>query len=241
MPMLLDVITVIIVAIFAVSAYRKGFLNSIVMFLGTVGAMFAALTYSQPIARVIYENYLYERVSTLVAENLDKFSVPDVQAFTEGMQNLSQELPAFFSMLLQSEMGLNAELWYNQAINSGAATISAGIVDTVVTPIAIGLVRVVVFFIMFGVLMAIVNTAAGLLRTVNRIPLIGPLNEILGGVLGALQGMLYVFAVSAVLWFLLSAAGGTLGPFTNTAIDQTVLFRYFYAAGPWADSAIKLI
>lgn len=241
MSLILDAATVGIIAIFALSSYRKGFLHTIVVLLGSIGAMFASLTYSQPLAEMIYQKYLYDRIATMVTAHLDQFTTFDAQAFANSLKALASELPAVLSSALQSELGINLEQWYQQVMNSDASTITAAITDTVVAPLAVGLVRVVVFFIMFSVLMMLVNTIAGLLRTVNHIPLIGSLNEILGGVLGAIQGMLYVFVISAVMWFIISAAGGEFGPISNEAINQTAIFRHFYTAGPWVDSAIKLI
>lgn len=241
MTMFLDAITVVVIAIFAVASYRKGFLNTIVVLLGSIGAVVASLTYSQPIAELVYKNYLYDKVAAMVAEHLDEFTAMDMQAFAVGMQELAEELPAFLSLAIKSELGRYAEQWYQQILSGGSATITAAIANTIVAPIAIGLLRVIVFFVLFSVLMLLVKTVAKLLRTVNYLPLIGTLNVLLGGVLGALQGMLYMFVISAVLWFVLLASGGEFGPVTSDIIDQTILFRYFYGAGPWVDSTIRLL
>ena len=87
---------------------------------------------------------------------------------------------------------------------------------------------------LFTVLMLLVNTIAGLLKSVNFLPVIGSLNEILGGVLGAAQGLLYVFVFASLLWFIVSATGDGMGIISNSEIEKTFLFRWFYLAGPWA-------
>ncbi len=241
MPWILDALTVGIIAAFAISSYRKGFLNTIVVLLGSLGAMFIALTYSEPAAEVLYQQFFYEKISAMVAQHLGSFTAADAAAFAKNIQDMAGELPAIFSSALQSELGVYVGQWYQQLANSDAATVTATITNTVIGPLAIGLLRVVVFFIMFSLLMMLVNTVAGLLKTVNHLPLIGPFNELLGGVLGAIQGMLYVFVISAALWFLISASGGQFGPVSTAMIEKTLVFKRFYMAGPWVNSAIKLI
>lgn len=241
MSWILDALTVGIIAAFAISSYRKGFLNTIVVLLGSLGAMFVSLTYSQPAAEVIYQQFFYEKISAMVAQHLGSFTAADAAAFAKSIEDLTGEMPAMLSSALQSQLGIYVGQWYQQLADSNAATVTAAITDTIIAPVAIGLLRVVVFFIMFSLLMMLVNTIAGLLKTVNHLPLIGVFNELLGGVLGAIQGMLYVFVISAVLWFLISASGGQFGPVSAEMIDQTVIFKHFYTAGPWVNSTIKLI
>ncbi|HWP51622.1 MAG TPA: CvpA family protein [Clostridia bacterium] len=241
MSWILDALTVGVIAAFAISSYRKGFLNTIVVLLGSLGAMFVSLTYSQPAAEVIYQRFFYEKISAMVAQHLGAFTAADAAAFAKNIEDLAGELPAVLSAALESELGIYVGQWYQQLASSNAATVTTAITDTIIGPLAIGLLRVVTFFIMFSLLMMLVNIVAGLLKTVNHLPLIGTFNELLGGVLGAIQGMLYVFVISAVLWFLISASGGSFGPVSADMINQTLIFKYFYTAGPWVNSTIKLI
>lgn len=241
MPWILDALTVGIIGVFTISSYRKGFLNTIVVLLGSLGAMFVSLTYSQPVAELVYQKFFYEKISAMVAQHLGSFTAADAAAFAKSIEDLAGEMPALLSSALESELGIYVGQWYQQLANSDAATVTAAITNTIIAPLAIGLLRVVVFFIMFSLLMMLVNTIAGLLKTVNHLPLIGMFNELLGGVLGAIQGMLYVFVLSAVLWFLISASGGKFGPITAEMIEQTIIFKRFYTAGPWVNSTIKLI
>ena len=241
MPWILDALTVGIIAVFAIASYRKGFLNTIVMLLGSMGDLFVSLTYSQPAAELIYHAFFYDKIAAMVAQRLGTFTAADAAAFAKGLEELVSELPAVLSSALGSELGIYVGQWYQQLAGSNAAAVTVAITDTIIAPIAIGLLRVVAFFILFSLLMMLVKTVAGLLKTVNHLPLIGTFNELLGGVLGAIQGMLYVFVASAVLWFLISASGGQFGPVSAEMIGQTLIFKHFYTAGPWVNSAIKLI
>lgn len=241
MPWILDALTVVIIAVFALSSYRKGFLNAVVVLLGSLGALFVSLTYSQPVAELVYQQFFHEKIAAVVAQHMGSFTAADAAAFAQGIEDMAGELPAVFSSALGSQLGLYVGQWYEQLANSSAQEATAVIANAIVAPVAVGLLRVVVFFIMFSLLMLLVKTVAGLLKTVNYLPLIGTFNALLGGVLGAIQGMLYVFVVSAVLWFLISSSGGQFGPVSADIVGQTLLFKYFYTAGPWVNSAVHLV
>ena len=58
-----DILTVAIVLTFAAASYRKGFLHTVTRLVGSIGALLFSLVYSEPIARMIFDNYL--RSSTL--------------------------------------------------------------------------------------------------------------------------------------------------------------------------------
>ena len=222
-----DILTVAIVLTFAAASYRKGFLHTVTRLVGSIGALLFSLVYSEPIARMIFDNYLRSSTLDLVAKNVGEFS-------QNGAEGILDELPGWLSQSLEAALGSSAEAWYAQIQSSDAATLSAAITDTVIGPMATALVRVLVFFVLFTVLMLLVNTIAGLLKSVNFLPVIGSLNEILGGVLGAAQGLLYVFVFASLLWFIVSATGDGMGIISNSEIEKTFLFRWFYLAGPWA-------
>ena len=229
-----DVLTVAIVLTFAAASYKRGFLNAVTRLIGSIGALLFSLVYSEPIARMIFENYLRSSTLDLVAQHIGELSENGAEAFLTGLEGMLPELPGWLAQSLQGALGSSAGAWYEAVQSSDAAALSAAITDTVIGPMAVALVRVLVFFVLFSVLMLLVNTIAGLLKSVNFLPVIGSLNELLGGVLGAAQGLLYVFVFASLLWFVVSATGDEVGILSSSQIEKTTLFRWFYLAGPWA-------
>lgn len=239
MSLVIDAITLAVIVVFALSSFRRGFLNAVVRLAGCILAVVLAMNYSLPLAKGFYQNYLSERVLNLVAQNIGSISLSDIDSFTEGLSQLSVQLPIGISQAVSSEIEAYSQLWYEAVMGESKAGISLAIAENVVAPVAVSLLRVMVFFVIFGMLMLLVNTLASILKGVNHLPLIGGINELLGAAFGAAQGCLYIFVAAALLWFLLSASGGSIGPITSKAIDETVVFRLFYQAGPWASSVYK--
>ncbi len=239
MPWMLDGMAVLIIAICVLSAYRRGFLCTLVLLTTALVAFYLSLTYSQTIAEWLYAQFFSERISQLVAQRLSDFTAADAASFAEGLADLAAELPAVFSSAFLSQLRLYVEQWYQQLAGSSAPAMTTAITEAIIAPLATGLLRVITFCVLFGLLSTLGRAVAGLCKTVNYLPIIGTFNALLGGVLGAIQGMLYVFVASALLWLALSASGGQLGALSAETVDQTLFFRYFYAAGPWVNSSIN--
>ncbi len=237
MYLIWDILTVAVILTFAASAYRKGFLHTITRLIGSVGAVLFAVAYSEPIANMVFERYLRGSLLETVAGQLGALSEQGADAFLEGLEEMLSGLPGWLYASVQPMLAPSAESWYAQLEQSDPAAVSVAITDSVLAPAAVGLLRVLAFFLLFSVLMLLVNTIAGLLKSVNALPLIGPLNEILGGLFGALQGMLYVFVFASLLWFVVAAVGDAGGILSAEQIERTWLFRWFYLAGPWARTA----
>lgn len=234
MYLIWDLLTVAIILTFAAASYRRGFLHTVTRLIGTVAAVLFALVYSEPIASAVFERYLRPSLLDTVAAQVETLSEQGADAFAAALEGMLADLPGWLAETVRPMIGPSAAQWYGQLGQSDPASVSEAITDSVLGPAATGLVRVLVFFLLFSVLMLLVNTIAGLLKSVNALPLVGTVNEVLGGLLGAAQGMLYVFVFASLLWFVVSAAGDAGGILSQEQIERTWLFRWFYLAGPWA-------
>jgi uncharacterized membrane protein required for colicin V production len=62
MNWILDGVTVAVIVLFTVSAYKKGFLNTVVRFVGTLVALVFSMMISAPAAEFIFDNYIADSV-----------------------------------------------------------------------------------------------------------------------------------------------------------------------------------
>lgn len=236
MKWVLDGAALLVIVLMACQAYKKGFLNTVIRFVGMVFSVTAAVVVSQPVADYIFNNYLSEKIKDAVNGHISKMAQVDIESFAESLEQLSDSLPSIVSNIFSSDLELNIEQWYQQVIEGKGADMAAELIDGIIAPIATGMIRSIAFITIFAVLMIAVHIIAKLFIGVNHIPLIGPLNEVLGGMIGAAQGMLYMFVIASVVWFVLSASGGQIGPVTVDVVEDTILFKEFYNIGPWVES-----
>ena len=65
-------------------------------------------------------------------------------------------------------------------------------------------------------------------KIVNKIPLVGGLNQFLGGVFGLLQGVLSLFVIVIVVHLIVSATGNSLIFLNEMTISKSYVFSYVY-------------
>ena len=241
MNWILDGLTVAVIALFTVSAYKKGFLNTVVKFVGTLVSFVFSMMISGPAAEFIFDNYISESIVSVVRKHMGAVGKADVTAFADGMSDLISELPDFFANIMEKGFGVHAEEWYGLVSDENISGMTDAVIENIISPLAIGLIRVLVFCAVFALLKFLVNAVAALLIGVNKLPLIGSLNEVLGGAVGAAQGMLYMFIIASIVWLALFAAGGELGPVSADEVSKTLLFKEFYNIGPWVQTTAGLL
>lgn len=93
----------------------------------------------------------------------------------------------------------------------------------IVKPYALKATRWVMAFVVFMIISAIVSLLVAKANFVNRIPVAGFFNTVLGGVVGAGEGFVIVMALALAVKVLVALVG-----FDEKIIDDTTLFKIFY-------------
>ena len=81
---------------------------------------------------------------------------------------------------------------------------------------------------LFALLMCVLNLATKALKVLNKIPVIGGVNVILGVVLGAVEAAITVFLVCIGVQVTVTLTDNSLIFLNTMTIDQTILFRHVY-------------
>ena len=69
---------------------------------------------------------------------------------------------------------------------------------------------------------------AAALKFVNKIPVLGGMNAVLGGAVGLVEGVITLCVVCIVARMIISLSGGNIVFMNEATIDSTLLFRVFY-------------
>ncbi len=232
MSIAIDLVIVIVALIIIFSCYVSGLISSLIRLLGTIVAFALAFFLSAPVADFVYDNYAYDEMVQMVAENLPDLSALEVS--TEGLPLNSQELNEIISHVM-GEMGLEIpedfvipenldEIAPSLDIQSNEE-VAATIVDQVAKPIVHTAARVIAFvvlFIVFGILVKLLNFLG---KQVNEIPLIGSVNKIGGVVVGVVEAAVFAYIASMALVIIVSITGG-IGPLTSEVLDNTYICNF---------------
>lgn len=208
---------------------QKGFLRMLVSFVGNILAVMISAFVSSAGADWLYVNYagpairegVETRVSTLGAEaTVGELLAAATKSFPstirEAMRKFAQESTEVMSSLTEALGQTTGEL-------AGTAA------EAVVQPIIHFLIQTVLFLVLLGILSFVIARIADLFGGLKHVPIVGPVNTLLGGAFGLLQAAVVVLLIVLLLRVLIVVTGGQLMFINEATIDRTYVFRYFYA------------
>ncbi len=111
---------------------------------------------------------------------------------------------------------------------SSDTTVKGAIIEGIVEPCFTILVKTLAFVIVFIVISIVLSIIAKAMEFVNKIPLVGGFNVMLGGVVGLVQGLLAVLVVCIIVRVITILSGGNVMFFNNAAIEASYVFKYIY-------------
>lgn len=236
MPYVLDIALVLILAVCVLIGIKRGCAKMLVRVVGTLLAVVVASSLSGQVAGAVFDGWLSESIQTAVSEKLPELSVGNLSSTVEEALN---ELPDFlveFAQQQEVDIQAFADQIQQQAEGNSAQlkeTVAATLTQQVVRPMAVALLTVICFLLLLLVLLIAVHFLAGVVDKLFKLPLLGTLNKTLGGVLGALQGVLWV-AIAVTVIQLIACSSGSDGLMSAEVLEKTVLTKHLIAINPFS-------
>lgn len=222
MSIILDLIVLLFISFVVWKSAKNGFLHSVIVLVGYVLMVLLLCTAPAEIAEFVYD----KGISSGIDDAFDK----EVEETTQIEQNISDIWDSLPSVITStaSQMGYTKryviKLYNNnpekqQALNQ--------IKLSVVRPVVISLIQVVITIILFIVCLFLVRMLAKLFKNI-KIPIVGKLNNFLGGVLGLFKGFALSLVLVYIIAMILPPAEETLNFSTNQLIKNSHLFGFIY-------------
>lgn len=222
-PLILDVLVILLLCYCTYRGYRSGFLKTIVNFIGYILSMAVAFAGSRALSQWISSmsrNHFMDFVSERIDLNTGAESIAE---------QWNQSMPQAFIKAAEY-LGIHVERIDPDAAVSG---IAASITDNVLMPIVSWFLQGILFFVLFGVCCFLVKRIARALGVVRKIPLIGSVNALLGGIVGCLQCFLFLMILTSAVSLLFGLTGGFPPYFTPETVSQSRLFQLIYTLNPF--------
>ena len=198
------IVDFLIVAVFALCIFvgvKNGLIRSIIGLVVVAAAAALAVWLSEPVASGIYDLFIKKSLETAVAAQLPDMS--SAQLTSQNVQEVISSLPAAIVKAAQS-MGEKAG-----SVDLSASNIAAEICDSVAKPIAVAVLKVLSFAVIFFVCDFFLQIAAKAVCKLFELPVIRSVNRTLGGVFGALKGVFVAVFACLLLDAAASFAPGT--------------------------------
>jgi len=215
-----DLAALIVIAVCVFIGARNGFVRMVISFFSYIAAAIAANILSTPAAQWLYDNAVGNFVKEVLSGSLRQAS---------ARRGTVEEFLSFVPLWLKIPMAKVPEESLSGIDFSGNVSAVIDVfVDSALGETIVWLLSCLVFLILFALLASIINQIAKMFTFVDRIPLIGTLNTVLGGCAGAAEAVFILVAVAILVHIIIVLSGGVLSWVSPEVMEKSFLFRFFY-------------
>ena len=164
---------------------KKGFIKSLLGFIGYLLAAFLSSALSGVLAAFVYQTFLHgvflEKVSSVLTETAAATAAEQAQALLDS-------LPGFLSNALVNSGMTQDSL---EATLAGSAQELAPVIVNALSPSVINLLRILFMILLFAVFMFLIRILVRMIASVFRLPVLRQVNALLGGAFGLFSGAIF--------------------------------------------------
>lgn len=225
MGIAIDIILVVICALIIASAWRRGFVKSIMRLLSGIISVLAAYAFTPALSNILYDKFAIDWISSSIEK--------DILSNTESggvfnLQGLLGSIPEWFDQII-TRYGADKDkltaIFGN--INTGQGEDVSALSRYIADPVAGTLSSVAAFIIIFTAVFALLGFVTFLLDAVFHLPLLQETNKALGLLFGVLEALLILSLFGELLSELTVSLGAVNGElFGERAVESSLLLRF---------------
>lgn len=220
--LILDVILIAVIVLTAFHYKKKGFVAGLLDLVGNLLALLVAWIASDRISPTVFENFFKQGL-------IEKITQTVQERGTSGLTMLVES----FSSILPGGMANEVTRSLQDILGSGAPDLAVRIVDTILTPLIVPMITVVLFFIAFAVCKLVISMLVAVLTNINKIPVIGSVNELLGILVGVAGGLLNVVLLLCLIWAVVAITNNNLPVLNNDMLSGSMMYSLFSKYNPF--------
>lgn len=192
LSIIIDLILVLIFAVFIFNGRRKGFINTVLTLAATAIGIFVAYTYSQPVAQWADEAFVKNAAVNSIAGIISS-------KLSSGTQAVTDAIPSYIAEAAQAGGVSLSELIDGMGSSIDAVQLAEQIYGAIYNIIVLPVLTVIAFVIIYAIISFILSFVVKVIDKFFKLPVLKGLNKTLGGVLGAVKGVVAIAILSVVL------------------------------------------
>lgn len=206
LALILDIILLAILVLVVWLYAKKGFVAGLLQFVGSILSLLGALLLSRKVAPMLFDRFLRSSFVERMEETIAREGTVD-------LAGLLDQFAGFLPDQLQQKILQSAD----SLIGAARPDLAQAVVTEVIEPLLTPIITVVLFFVAFGLCRFLVSFLVAVLTNLNKIPLVGGVNKLLGVGMGLLAGLVDLYILLCALWAVMVITGGNL-PFLNEEV-----------------------
>ncbi|MCH5199409.1 MAG: CvpA family protein [Oscillospiraceae bacterium] len=168
-------------------------------------------------------------LATVISDNISNGTA--FGSIASAVEKMADSIPVILSGVSESVTSGDRTIMNEvvlSILDADTDDFARAITDDMVRPVLLVPMRALIFIVLFAIIAIILSIAAKLLKLVNKIPLIGNINKVLGAVAGAVEAVIVIFLVCIFIQVIVVLSGNTLIFLNTMTIDETFIFQKIY-------------
>lgn len=223
MNYILDLIVILVIALFVLITYKKGFVKSFLSIASLILTILIISSFGEPLAELSYDTFIASSIKKTVVSNVEA-----TNAATEEMtESIWQSIPALIRNNSE-KAGVTKNSLDKMIIGiSSPEQIAENVSTNVVRPMAVSFLVIIIDVVLFVILMFIFRVLSKLVCTLFKAPVLKQANKLFGVVLGAIKGVAVAILVCSIISYIVTVSNNEFLIFNSTAIESSLLFKNF--------------
>lgn len=218
----LDLALLIVLAVTVIHYVRRGFLAGIFELIGSLASLALAWFVSGKASPAVFSGFFKSGLIEKTTQTIQQQGTLNLNAILSG---LSDVLPqSFVNRIVESA---------SSTLDSSAPDVAQQVVEKIVEPLVVPIITVVVFFATFALCRVLITLLISALTNVNKIPLVGSANRLLGVLLGVAGGALNVLLILCLLWGIVAVTSGKLAWLNDATLSGSWFYSLFSQYNPF--------
>ena len=226
MGIILDIVLVLLLAIFLYDGFKRGAVKSLIDIVGYVVVLTLTSWLAGILADAIFTTFVQPHVLNEINQALQSSTGSDPAS---QVSTLFNTLPSFVTNTLNF-YGVTQEHLVSAA-RASSNNIAEDIMKSI-SPVFINLIKTVAFSTLIVVLTSVFKVFSRTLNRVFNLPILKQINKLLGLVCGALKCVIIIFIVCYIIQIVLPMMSNTPEILSQNSIDSTIIFKNIYYNNP---------
>ena len=220
MGIIIDLVVILIIALFALIGRWKGFFKSFLSMFGFFGSLIVAILFRHQFASILNSLFgLQGKLESLISTKVLESSPSLLQEVATNAEMIEIINGSNLSGILKSIFGGLAK--------TATIEVPMSVADLVISPVAslcLNVIAVIVLFIVIRIAVIVLNLTLG--KIIKKLKLVGGINKLLGLLLGFVKGIAFVFFGMAIVnvFSLIPAVDN----FVTTNIQSSLITKWGY-------------
>lgn len=194
--MVLDIIFLAVIIIFIINGAVRGFAKSIMNIAAVVASFILTNVLSSAISEWIFNSFVRNDLLAKLNTPVTNTEI-SVNTALGNLPSWVSGIVSFFCNLFGFDEQRLIDCFAGKAVSSNLNAVQ--ITDNFVKPIVTGIFSFFIAIILFVLLMTVFKLIIRLVNKLFDLPVISPINRVLGGVFGAVEGIIIIIAFLAIL------------------------------------------